>query len=41
LADAGTEPGFITAVIDPAEVAAARGRVPAVTLNALFSPANS
>jgi predicted amidohydrolase len=38
LADAGTEPGIITATIDPAEVAKARGRVPAFSLNAAFSP---
>lgn len=31
LADAGTEPGFILADIDPAEVAAARQRIPALT----------
>jgi len=36
LADAGTEPGFITATIDPAEVAKARGRVPAINLNVAF-----
>jgi len=36
LADAGTEPGFIFATIDPAEVAKARGRVPAVNLNVPF-----
>ncbi len=37
LADAGTEPGFITATIDPAEVAKARGRVPAINLNVPFA----
>ncbi len=39
LADAGTEPGFISAVIDPAEVASARGRVPAIARDASFAPA--
>jgi predicted amidohydrolase len=38
LADAGTAPGIITAKIDPAEVGKARGRVPAIGLNAPFSP---
>ena len=37
LADAGTEPGFITATVDPAEVAKARGRVPAINLNVPFA----
>lgn len=37
LADAGTEPGFITATIDPMEVAKARGRVPAINLNVPFA----
>ncbi|MEQ9449199.1 MAG: nitrilase-related carbon-nitrogen hydrolase, partial [Rhodospirillaceae bacterium] len=32
LADAGETPGFITAVIDPAEVKKARARVPALSL---------
>ncbi len=36
LADAGTEPSFITATIDPTEVAKARGRVPAINLNVPF-----
>ena len=36
LADAGEEPGFITAVIDPDEVARARARIPSLTLNARF-----
>ncbi len=40
LADGGEEPGFITAVIDPAEVAAARRKVPALTHDREFaSPA--
>ncbi len=37
LADAGTEPGFITATIDPAEVVKARGRVPAINLDVAFA----
>jgi predicted amidohydrolase len=37
LADAGTEPGFIIAEINPAEVAKARGKIPALGLNAAFS----
>ena len=37
LADAGTEPGFVTATIDPAEVVKARGRVPAINLNVPFA----
>jgi len=36
LADAGTAPGVILAKIDPAEVTRARGRVPAVTVEAPF-----
>lgn len=40
LADAGTEPGFICAEIDPAQVASARGRVPAITRDTTFAPAN-
>jgi predicted amidohydrolase len=39
LADAGMAPGIIMATIDPAEVAKARGKVPAITLNATFAPA--
>ncbi len=39
LADAGTDPGFISAVIDPAEVASARGRVPAISRDTSFAPA--
>ncbi|MGE3477654.1 MAG: carbon-nitrogen hydrolase family protein [Rhodospirillaceae bacterium] len=39
LADAGTAPGFISAVIDPAEVARARGRVPAISRDTAFAPA--
>lgn len=38
LADAGVEPGYITAVIDPAEVASARRRIPAPTRDAVFAP---
>ena len=30
LAEGGTEPGVVTAFIDPAEVAIARGRVPSL-----------
>lgn len=37
LADAGTEPGFITAQINVAEVAKARGKIPALGLNANFA----
>jgi deaminated glutathione amidase len=37
LADAGTEPGVIMAAIDPAEVGRARGKVPAIGLEAGFS----
>jgi predicted amidohydrolase len=37
LADAGTEPGLIQAEIDPAEVGRARGRVPAIELEAAFA----
>ncbi|MBL8629863.1 MAG: carbon-nitrogen hydrolase family protein [Rhodospirillaceae bacterium] len=36
LADAGTAPGFITVVIDPAMVAATRAKVPSLSLNARF-----
>ncbi|MBL8642730.1 MAG: carbon-nitrogen hydrolase family protein [Rhodospirillaceae bacterium] len=36
LADAGTEPGFIVADIDPAQVAATRAKVPSLSLNARF-----
>jgi predicted amidohydrolase len=39
LADAGAEPGFIIATIDPAEVVAARHRVPAIAKDAAFAPA--
>ncbi|MGE4065122.1 MAG: carbon-nitrogen hydrolase family protein [Rhodospirillaceae bacterium] len=39
LADAGTEPGFIMASVDPAEVASARGRVPALSKDTNFAPA--
>ena len=38
LADAGTEPGVIVADIDVAEVARARAKIPALTLDAPFSP---
>jgi len=41
LADAGTDPGYIIAAIDPAEVASARGRVPAIARDANFSPATA
>jgi len=37
LADAGTEPGFITAQINVAEVAKARGKIPALGLDATFA----
>jgi len=37
LADAGAAPGFISAMIDPAEVARARGRVPAIARDAAFA----
>jgi predicted amidohydrolase len=37
LADAGTEPGFITAQINVTEVAKARGKIPALGLNAPFA----
>lgn len=40
LADAGTAPGVIVADIDPAQVAVARGKVPAIGLNAAYSPVN-
>ena len=40
LADAGTTPGYILASIDPAEVAKARAKIPALGLNAAFSPAS-
>jgi predicted amidohydrolase len=39
LADAGTAPGFISAVIDPAEIASARSRVPAISRDTSFAPA--
>jgi predicted amidohydrolase len=39
LVDAGTAPGFVTAEIDPAAVAAARRKIPSLALNAAFSPA--
>jgi predicted amidohydrolase len=39
LADAGTEPGFVMAAIDPAEVERARGRVPAINKDTAFAPA--
>lgn len=38
LADAGTEVGFVTAEIDPAAVAAARGRIPALQHARRFQP---
>ena len=41
LADAGTEPGFVIASIDPAEVASARGRVPAIAKDTSFAPATA
>lgn len=41
LADAGTEPGFIAAMIDPSEVASARGRVPAIMKDTTFAPATA
>ena len=41
LADAGTEPGFVIATIDPAEVASARGRVPAIARDTSFAPATA
>jgi predicted amidohydrolase len=37
LADAGTEPGFVMAKIDPTEVVAARAKIPSLALNATFS----
>ena len=37
LADAGTAPGVIMAAIDPAEVARARGKVPAIGLESGFT----
>lgn len=37
LADAGTEPGFITATIDPAQVATARRKIPALTHDRPFT----
>jgi predicted amidohydrolase len=36
MADAGTEPGLILADIDPAQVALARAKIPALNLNAAF-----
>lgn len=41
LADAGNEPGFVIASIDPAEVASARGRVPAISKDTSFAPATA
>ena len=41
LADGGTAPGVVSARIDPAEVERARGRVPAITLEASYSPART
>ncbi len=38
LADAGKEPGVILASIDVAEVAKARAKIPALTLDAAYSP---
>jgi Predicted amidohydrolase len=38
LADAGEEVGFVTARIDPAKIAEARGMVPALTHDRGFSP---
>jgi predicted amidohydrolase len=37
IAEAGTEPGIITARVDPAEVAEARGRIPALTHDRPFA----
>ncbi|MFI5019734.1 MAG: hypothetical protein ACHQHK_17465, partial [Dongiales bacterium] len=37
-ADAGEEVGFVTARIDPAKIAEARGMVPALTHDRGFSP---
>ncbi|MDR3437967.1 carbon-nitrogen hydrolase family protein [Telmatospirillum sp.] len=39
LADAGEQPGFIIAEIDPAEVAAARGKIPSLSHDRAFSAA--
>jgi predicted amidohydrolase len=39
LADAGTEPGFIAAVIDPAEIDQARSKIPALSLERQFAGA--
>ena len=39
LADAGTDPGFVSALIDPQEVARARSRIPALKADANFTPA--
>ena len=38
VAEAGSEPGFILAEIDPAESATARGRIPALTNERAFTP---
>ncbi|MEJ1937866.1 nitrilase-related carbon-nitrogen hydrolase, partial [Nostoc sp. NIES-2111] len=37
LAEAGDEPGLVMATIDPAEVAAARGRIPSLRHGRPFS----
>ncbi len=39
LADGGTDPGLISATIDPEEVARARSRIPALRTDAKFAPA--
>jgi predicted amidohydrolase len=38
LADGGEEPGFVTARIDPAKIAEARGMVPSLTHDRAFAP---
>jgi predicted amidohydrolase len=39
IADGGEEVGFVTARIDPAKVAEARGRVPSLTHDRDYAPA--
>ena len=38
LAEAGTEPGFITALLDPEESAVVRNRIPALANERSFAP---